>query len=263
MTGPGEEGPSAGKRVGLPVSEAVAIPVGRVVLGGHLEVPQGARGLVLFAHGSGSSRHSPRNQFVARVLRDAANGTLLFDLLTQGEEKEDAVTGHLRFDIRFLAERLEAATHWAAHHAAARRLPIGYFGSSTGGAAALVAAATLRSIVDAVVSRGGRPDLAEDSLPLVSAPTLLIVGEYRRDGAASQRGRICENEMPEGARGRPACDTPIRGARRTRRSGAPRRRLVSEIFYATSMRRLEPKPITVSSRVPDEVEETSRGVAWC
>jgi len=178
MSGPGEEGPSAGKRIRLPVSEAVAIPVGRIVLGGHLEVPQGARGLVLFAHGSGSSRHSPRNQFVARVLRDAGHGTLLFDLLTQGEEKEDAVTGHLRFDIRFLAERLEAATHWAAHHAAARRLPLGYFGSSTGGAAALVAAATLRSIVDAVVSRGGRPDLAEDALPLVSAATLLIVGEY-------------------------------------------------------------------------------------
>ncbi len=167
-----------GKWVRFPVSESVSIPVGRVVLGGHLEIPKGAGGLVLFAHGSGSSRHSPRNQLVASVLRDAGNGTLLFDLLTPAEEKEDAVTGHLRFDIRFLAERLEAATHWARLHAAARPLPIGYFGSSTGGGAALLAAAALRSSVDAVVSRGGRPDLAEQALPLVSAPTLLIVGEF-------------------------------------------------------------------------------------
>jgi putative phosphoribosyl transferase len=168
----------AGGRVGsLAVSESVSIPVGHVVLGGHLEIPKGAGGLVLFAHGSGSSRHSPRNQFVASVLREAGNGTLLFDLLTTAEEKEDAVTGHLRFDIRFLAERLEAATHWAKQHAAVQRLPIGYFGSSTGGGAALVAAATLRSSVEAVVSRGGRPDLAEQALPLVNAATLLIVGE--------------------------------------------------------------------------------------
>jgi putative phosphoribosyl transferase len=173
-----EEIGHAGELVRFPVSESVSIPVGRVVLGGQLEIPKGAGGLVLFAHGSGSSRHSPRNQLVASVLRDAGNGTLLFDLLTQAEEREDAVTGHLRFDIRFLAERLEAATHWARQHAAARRLPIGYFGSSTGGAAALLAAATLRSSVDAVVSRGGRPDLAEQALPLVSAPTLLIVGEF-------------------------------------------------------------------------------------
>lgn len=172
------EGDRVGKSVRLPVSESVSIPVGRVVLGGHLDIPKGAGGLVLFAHGSGSSRHSPRNQLVASVLRDAGNGTLLFDLLTPAEEREDAVTGHLRFDIRFLAERLEAATHWAALHAAARQLSIGYFGSSTGGGAALLAAATLRSSVDAVVSRGGRPDLAEEALPLVSAPTLLIVGEF-------------------------------------------------------------------------------------
>jgi putative phosphoribosyl transferase len=178
MTCPGEESRSAGSTVRYPVSESVAIPVGRIVLGGHLEIPEGAGGLVLFAHGSGSSRHSPRNQFVASVLRDAVNGTLLFDLLTQGEEREDAKTGHLRFDIRFLAERLEAATHWASSHVAARQLPLGYFGSSTGGAAALLAAATLRSSVHAIVSRGGRPDLAESALPLVSAATLLIVGEF-------------------------------------------------------------------------------------
>lgn len=177
MTYSGEEGPRAWKRVRLPVSEVVSIAVGRVVLGGHLEIPKSAGGLVLFAHGSGSSQHSPRNQLVASVLRDGGNGTLLFDLLTPGEEREDAVTGRLRFDVPFLAERLEAATHWATMHAA-RRLPLGYFGSSTGGAAALLAAATLRSSIDAVVSRGGRPDLAEEALPLVSAPTLLVVGEF-------------------------------------------------------------------------------------
>jgi pimeloyl-ACP methyl ester carboxylesterase len=133
--------------------------------------------LVLFAHGSGSSRHSPRNQFVARALREAGSGTFLFDLLTQDEETEDAFAGHLRFDIPFLAERLEAATQWASSHPATQRLPMGYFGSSTGGAAALVAAATLGSAVGAIVSRGGRPDLAGDALQLVKAPTLLIVGE--------------------------------------------------------------------------------------
>jgi pimeloyl-ACP methyl ester carboxylesterase len=177
MSNGGEAGNCPEKPLDLPVSEVVSIPVGRVVLGGHLEIPRAAKGLVLFAHGSGSSRHSSRNQFVASVLREAGNGTLLFDLLTLAEERDDAATGHLRFDIHLLAERLEAATHWAGLHLAARRLPIGYFGSSTGGAAALLAAATLRSSVDAVVSRGGRPDLAREALPLVSAPTLLIVGE--------------------------------------------------------------------------------------
>jgi predicted alpha/beta-hydrolase family hydrolase len=106
-----------------------------------LEIPRDARGLVLFAHGSGSSRNSPRNQFVANVLREAGSGTLVFDLLTQDEEREDTLTGHLRFDIRFLAERLEAARQWASVHAVAQEFSIGYFGSSTGGAAALLAAA--------------------------------------------------------------------------------------------------------------------------
>ncbi|HEY5744066.1 MAG TPA: hypothetical protein VIS99_16195, partial [Terrimicrobiaceae bacterium] len=141
-------------------------------------IPQNAAGLVLFAHGSGSSRHSPRNQLVARVLRAAGSGTLLFDLLTQDEEAEDAYAGQLRFNILFLAERLASATHWVKSHAEAQQLPLGYFGSSTGGAGALVAAAELREEVGAVVSRGGRPDLAGAALPFVQAPTLLIVGGH-------------------------------------------------------------------------------------
>ena len=132
---------------------------------------------MLFAHGSGSSRHSPRNRFVARVLREAGSGTLLFDLLTQEEEAEDALSGHLRFNIGFLADRLVTATQWLSLHAAASRFPVGYFGSSTGGAAALAAAARIGSRIEAVVSRGGRPDLAMEMLPHVKAATLLIVGE--------------------------------------------------------------------------------------
>ena len=155
----------------------VRMPVAGVTLIGDLEIPQRATGLVLFAHGSGSSRHSRRNQAVARVLHAAGSGTLLFDLLTAHEEAEDAHTGHLRFNIGFLAERLAAATHWVRSHPGAQNLPTGYFGSSTGGAAALAAAARLGGEVRAVVSRGGRPDLAGDALPLVHAPTLLIVGE--------------------------------------------------------------------------------------
>jgi pimeloyl-ACP methyl ester carboxylesterase len=156
----------------------VRIPIGLVTLTGDLEIPQDAAGLVLFAHGSGSSRHSPRNQSVARVLREAGSGTLLFDLLTREEEADDAYTGQLRFDIRFLAERLASATRWVKAHAEAQQLPVGYFGSSTGGAAALVAAAELGGEVAAVVSRGGRPDLAGHALLRVRAPTLLLVGGY-------------------------------------------------------------------------------------
>ena len=146
------------------------------MLAGDLTIPPAAQGVVLFAHGSGSSRHSPRNQFVARAIQDSGTGTLLFDLLTSEEETEDAQDGHLRFDIELLAGRLVAATRWIAHHAATRHLGIGYFGASTGGAAALVAAAELGSAVDAVVSRGGRPDLAGAALARVEAPTLLMVG---------------------------------------------------------------------------------------
>ncbi|MGZ8847075.1 MAG: dienelactone hydrolase family protein, partial [Pyrinomonadaceae bacterium] len=140
------------------------------------QVPNDATGIVLFAHGSGSSRHSPRNQYVARVIREAGVGTLLFDLLTPEEESVDAYTAHLRFDIDLLARRLVAATNWLASENQTKRLAVGYFGASTGGGAALVAAAKLGGHVSAVVSRGGRPDLAGDALPFVTAPTLLIVG---------------------------------------------------------------------------------------
>jgi putative phosphoribosyl transferase len=154
----------------------VQIPAGRAVLSGSLTIPENAVALVLFAHGSGSSRHSPRNQFVARTLNRAGLGTLLFDLLTPEEEALDIYTREHRFNIVLLAERLVQATNWARQQDQTRDLRIGYFGSSTGGAAALVAAAELSEDVAAVVSRGGRPDLAGDALPKVQAPTLLIVG---------------------------------------------------------------------------------------
>jgi putative phosphoribosyl transferase len=157
------------------MSEA-QIPAARAVLSGNLTIPENAAGLVLFAHGSGSSRHSPRNQFVARTLNDARLATLLFDLLTQHEEAIDMRTGEHRFNIGLLAERLVHATTWAKQQEQTRDLRLGYFGSSTGGGAALVAAAELPQDVDAVVSRGGLPDLAGDALPKVQAPTLLIVG---------------------------------------------------------------------------------------
>lgn len=145
-------------------------------LAGDLTVPPGAHGLVLFAHGSGSSRHSSRNKLVATELNRAGLATLLFDLLTEKEEYEERYTRHLRFDINMLADRLAAASDWAAREPQVRALPIGYFGASTGGGAALVAAAARPEQVGAVVSRGGRPDLAGDALPRVQAPTLLIVG---------------------------------------------------------------------------------------
>ena len=154
----------------------VHIAAGRATLDGNLTIPDGAIALVLFAHGSGSSRHSPRNQFVARTLNDAGLATLLFDLLTPEEEAIDLRTREHRFNIRLLSERLVHATKWAQQQEQTRDLRIGYFGSSTGGAAALVAAAELPQDVGAVVSRGGRPDLAGDALPRVQAPTLLIVG---------------------------------------------------------------------------------------
>jgi Dipeptidyl aminopeptidases/acylaminoacyl-peptidases len=152
------------------------IQAGRAVLPGNLHLPEGAGALVLFAHGSGSSRHSPRNQFVARILNDAGLATLLFDLLTQDEEAIDMQTREHRFNINLLADRLVHATKWAKQQPQTRDLRIGYFGSSTGGAAALVAAVDVPQDVGAVVSRGGRPDLAGEALPKVQAPTLLIVG---------------------------------------------------------------------------------------
>lgn len=154
----------------------VQIPAGRALLSGHLTIPENAIGLVLFAHGSGSSRHSPRNQFVARALNDAGLATSLFDLLTREEEAVDMRTGEHRFNIRLLADRLIHATKWVKQQEQTRDLRVGYFGSSTGGGAALVAAAEIPQDVGAVVSRGGRPDLAGDALPKVQAPTLLIVG---------------------------------------------------------------------------------------
>src|SRR5215510_7293309 len=154
----------------------VRIQAGRYALSGALTVPDNSTALVLFAHGTGSSRHSPRNQFVARTLNDAGLATLLFDLLTPEEESIDMYTREHRFNIGLLAERLVRATDWAKQQEKTRDLCIGFFGSSTGGGGALVAAGEIPQHVGAVVSRGGRPDLAGDALPKVRAPTLLIVG---------------------------------------------------------------------------------------
>src|SRR5437660_5130195 len=154
----------------------VQIQAGRAVLSGNLTLVDQKKALVLFAHGSGSSRHSPRNQFVARTLNNAGLATLLFDLLTPEEESIDARTAELRFNIGLLAERLVHAAKWAKQQEPTRDLRTGYFGSSTGGGAALVAAAEIPEDVGVVVSRGGRPDLADEALPKVQAPTLLIVG---------------------------------------------------------------------------------------
>jgi putative phosphoribosyl transferase len=156
--------------------QIVLVRAAGVQLEGNLVVPPGATGLVLFAHGSGSSRHSARNQFVARRLQSDGLATLLIDLLTPEEERVDEVTRHLRFDIQLLADRLNVAIDWLSERAETRALRIGLFGASTGGGAALVAAARDLERAGAVVSRGGRPDLAGDALPRVRAPTLLIVG---------------------------------------------------------------------------------------
>ena len=159
------------------MTNEIFIPLKEVKLGGELNLPPDASSLVLFAHGSGSSRLSPRNRFVARTLRQQGRiGTLLFDLLTAEEERAETHTWHLRFNIPLLAERLVDVTRWVLETVATRDMNVGYFGSSTGAAAALVAAAELRDTVGAVVSRGGRPDLAGDALGHVKAATLLIVG---------------------------------------------------------------------------------------
>lgn len=154
----------------------VRVTAGPVTLDGNLSRPENARGLVLFAHGSGSSRHSPRNRYVAQVLCEAGLATLLIDLLTSEEEKIDLRTRQLRFDIPMLAERLVGATDWLSQQSETRDLGIGYFGASTGAGAALIAATECPDVVQAVVSRGGRPDLAGEALARVKAPTLLIVG---------------------------------------------------------------------------------------
>jgi len=153
------------------------IPISKTVtLDGLLTLPEQARAVVLFAHGSGSSRHSPRNQFVAQILQEAGLATLLMDLLTLSEEEQDQIDGHLRFAIPLLSERVMGATQWLSTSPETAPLQIGYFGASTGAAAALVAAANLPHHVGAIVSRGGRPDLAGEALSRVQAPTLLLVG---------------------------------------------------------------------------------------
>ncbi|EID52601.1 dienelactone hydrolase family protein [Saccharomonospora xinjiangensis] len=163
------------------------VAAGTAALSGDLTVPSDALGVVAFAHGSGSSRHSPRNVAVARSLQDRRLATLLFDLLSREEERRDAATGELRFDIGLLADRLVNAVDQLGEDATTRALPIGLFGASTGAAAALVAAARRPELVRAVVSRGGRPDLADDALPDVECPTLLVVG-----GADTQVQRLNE-----------------------------------------------------------------------
>src|ERR687892_2399802 len=157
----------------------IQIPIGSISLSGDLTVVEGSQGIVLFAHGSGSGRHSRRNRYVAKVLQDSGLGTLLFDLLTEDEEVIDERTRHLRFDIELLTNRLVAVTDWLVqNHAASTNLNIAYFGASTGAAAALSAAAKRVDVIKAVVFRGGRPDLADPYLSQVKAPTLLIVGGY-------------------------------------------------------------------------------------
>lgn len=154
----------------------VRILIDSIYLEGILSIPEGAKGIVVFVHGSGSSRHSPRNQYVAKELQKGGLGTLLFDLLTVEEEKVDMITRHLRFDIDLLSKRLIDVTRWILSRPDTKDLNIGYFGASTGAAAALIASSEHSDIVKAVVSRGGRPDLAESALMYVKAPTLLIVG---------------------------------------------------------------------------------------
>jgi dienelactone hydrolase len=173
---------------------AVSIPITGAALHGDLTTPHNAKGIVLFAHGSGSSRHSPRNRFVARVLQLSGFATLLMDLLTADEEAIDARTAALRFDIPLLARRLVEVTWWIVDQPQTANLRIGYFGASTGAAAALVAAAELPDLVAAIVSRGGRPDLAGDALRQVVAPTLLIVGE--KDRAVIELNRKAFNQLP-------------------------------------------------------------------
>ena len=160
------------------LEQQISVPIGKSSLSGSLIVPRMAKGAVLFAHGSGSSRHSPRNQYVAQSLNTLGLATLLLDLLTPEEARIDEQTYHLRFDIGLLADRLVAATAWLRRSPLTAQLSLGYFGASTGSAAALLAAADYPGIIKAIVSRGGRPDLAGTALTRIQAPTLLIVGEH-------------------------------------------------------------------------------------
>jgi putative phosphoribosyl transferase len=160
------------------IEKELSITLGQATVEGNLTVPHNARGIVLFAHGSGSGRFSPRNQYVAKEFNKSRIGTLLFDLLTSAEEEEDLITAEYRFNIPLLADRLVGATEWLKKSSITHSLKLAYFGASTGAAAALVAAAKLPNDIVTVVSRGGRPDLAEQYLPKVKAPTLLLVGDY-------------------------------------------------------------------------------------
>jgi putative phosphoribosyl transferase len=177
-----------------PSQRDVAIVTPDATLDGHLGVPADAVGLVLFAHGSGSSRHSPRNHYVARVLQDAKIATLLFDLLTSEEGERDAIDRSLRFDIEWLSSRVIGAIDWVSEQAEIGELPLGLFGASTGAAAALVAAVARSQRVAAVVSRGGRPDLAKDVLDQVRAATLLIVGGH--DPEVLALNQLARQRMP-------------------------------------------------------------------
>jgi putative phosphoribosyl transferase len=177
--------------------EGVRLDLGDVTLDGDLSLPPRALGLVLFAHGSGSSRHSPRNRFVAGVLHEAGLATLLMDLLTADEEILDDRSGQLRFDVGLLGQRLLGATEWLATDPRAAALPVGYFGASTGAAAALIAAAARPEIVRAVVSRGGRPDLAGGALLAVEAPSLLIVGGDDRHVLDLNREALAQLRSPK------------------------------------------------------------------
>ena len=171
----------------------VRVPAGAVLLEGNLSRPERSSGIVLFAHGSGSGRHSPRNRAVAKALNAGDLATLLFDLLTPQEEAVDSATGRLRFDINLLADRLVAVADWLTEGPEARGLPLGLFGASTGAAAALTAAARRPQVVRSVVSRGGRPDLAGPALARVLAPTLLIVGE--RDASVLPLNREAQKRL--------------------------------------------------------------------
>ena len=179
--------------------ESVEIPLNGIFLAADLAIPAEAAGVVIFAHGSGSSRRSPRNKFVARQIQAAGIGTLLLDLLTEREERKDVNTGYWRFDIELLTHRLERATRWLGEHPVGGGLRPGYFGASTGAAAALVAAANLGARIGAVVSRGGRPDFAGDALGRVIAPTLFIVGERDEGVLSLNRGAYwrlaCEKQF--------------------------------------------------------------------
>jgi putative phosphoribosyl transferase len=175
----------------------VSIEADNALLQGTLHVPEGCSGIVLFAHGSGSSRRSPRNRYVAQVLQSHGIATLLFDLLTREEESVDAFTGELRFNIPLLAKRLLDATRWVMRRPDLQDLRIGYFGASTGAGAALVAAARLPDVVCAIVSRGGRPDLAAEALRNVEAPTLLIVGGDDEPVIGMNRTALAKLKCPE------------------------------------------------------------------